>query len=625
MGSLGQMAQGASGLLGGETPSIGDMMGGGLGGSIADSAQDGLNAVTDVGNAVGDLAHLDLGGALSEGVGALGDAADVVLDPIGGALNSIFGSNNPTIAGFFSDIGEGIGDAAGFAKGLGEDAAGAVGDAANAVGGAANAVGDAANAGVNAVGDAANAAGGAIGDAANAIANPIGDAANAVGGALGDAAGTAGQAVGDVAGFGQALGEDVGNAAGQAAGAVGDAANAVGALPGQAADAVGNAAGQAWDDASAGFGKGMQQGQAAEGAIGPAIGQGVDAAGNAIGQAGSDFGSGVERGVPQGQQAYQNITSATTETGDSTEESEKLPKGDEDAHDGPSPKMDKKKWVPNATNPDGNLKPIKTEGENSPHPTRQMDVKQHLDYAKNDDPWEHDNNVWKREDLPTAKGDEAGFEGTRNIEQHPTKTFPNKNQTDPVTREALAKLAALWDAGMPSRQVLDALAEQYPTITELIQKAEAGDRSAIGTLVDSNILQLAGELGMSLYEFDPANFPQPELSPEVLEGLERGDENAIHEYIRIHNEHKQTLRDQKAAEEAAEEAKWAEEDAANVSEPAEEIEEIIEEGDKPNDRVEVIHEEDETPAGIDDIEGPSEDELESLLREIQENPDEYYD
>jgi peptidoglycan hydrolase-like protein with peptidoglycan-binding domain len=161
------------------------------------------------------------------------------------------------------------------------------------------------------------------------------------------------------------------------------------------------------------------------------------------------------------------FAAAKPETGDSTEGRESLPKGDESALGGPSPKIDKKKWKPNATNPDGNLKPIKTEGDNSPHPTRNMDIKDKPDYQEDtfDTVKKYDNNIWKREQLPTAKGDEAGFEGTRNIDQ-PTKaaeTFPNKNQANPVTNislpQALAeKQSAMWDPGRPGRMILDALA-----------------------------------------------------------------------------------------------------------------------------------------------------------------------
>lgn len=252
---------------------------------------------------------------------------------------------------------------------------------------------------------------------------------------------------------------------------------------------------------------------------------------------------------------------AKTETGDSTEEREELPTGNEDAHDGPSPKIDKKKWVPNATNPDGNLAPIETEGDKSPHPTHKQDIKQKPDY-ENEDAWENDNKVWEREELPTATKDEAGFEGTRNIDQ-PTKaaeTFgKGKHDANPVTNislpDALAtKTAAWWDEDSLFREWL---AEKGVFLSD--------DQKA---LIDSDIVR-------NLWDQYIQEMPVDE-SQEIVEDIE----------------------------------------------PHEEIEEIIEEGDKPGDRVEVIHEEDDSE-GIDDLEGPSDDELEDLLKEIQENPDEY--
>jgi hypothetical protein len=61
-----------------------------------------------------------------------------------------------------------------------------------------------------------------------------------------------------------------------------------------------------------------------------------------------------------------------------------------------------------------------------------------------------------------------------------------------------------------------------------------------------------------------------------------------------------------------------------------EIEDIIERGDDDGDRVEIIHEEDEDEDSFDDLEGPSdsdleddEDDLEELMREAEENPDDY--
>jgi hypothetical protein len=315
-------------------------------------------------------------------------------------------------------------------------------------------------------------------------------------------------------------------------------------------------------------------------------------------------------------------TAAKPETGDSTEENESLPTGNEDAHDGPSPKIDKTKWVPNATNPDGNLKPIKTEGENSPHPTRHMDIKDKPDYQEDtfDTVKKYDNNIWNREQLPTAKGDEAGFEGTRNIDQ-PTKaaeTFPNKNQANPVTKvslpDALAeKQSAMWDPGRPGRMILDALANEYPDIANALDQAEGGDMQAIRQLVRSGLLQQAQELAFSLHEFDPNNYPQPDIPAEIERGVAQGDPEAAQEYIRMFREDGGDELD----------AETTEPEIA----PEEDMEEIIERGDDEGDRVEVIHEHDEEesdkPDSFDELDGPTDEQLERFERGEEEDPDEW--
>jgi hypothetical protein len=131
---------------------------------------------------------------------------------------------------------------------------------------------------------------------------------------------------------------------------------------------------------------------------------------------------------------------AKPETGDSTEEREELPTGNEDAHDGPSPKIDKTKWKPNATNPEGNLKPIESEGDHSPHPTHKQDIKQKPDY-ENGDIAEHDNKVWKREQLKSDTEDNAGFNKDKNVKDQPTKAAETwhgmDGLTDPVTKVSL--------------------------------------------------------------------------------------------------------------------------------------------------------------------------------------------
>jgi len=282
---------------------------------------------------------------------------------------------------------------------------------------------------------------------------------------------------------------------------------------------------------------------------------------------------------------------ASTETGDKTEERESLPTGNEDAHDGPSPKIDKKKWKPNATNPDGNLKPIETEGDNSPHPTRHMDIKDKPDYQE--DTFEtvkkYDNKVWDREQLPTAKGDEAGFEGTRNIDQ-PTKaaeTFPNKNQADPVTNislpQALAdKTSAWYDENSLFRSWLS---DHGIALTD--DPEELKESPAV----------------RALWKQFVQDVPSPEEGEDVIGGPSEAPESIDEPVV-------EDIIDEEPIEEDV-----------TIEETPEDIEEIIEREDDEDDRVKVIHDHDEE----DDFEfeDSSDDEIEALIREMEENPDDW--
>ena len=327
--------------------------------------------------------------------------------------------------------------------------------------------------------------------------------------------------------------------------------------------------------------------------------------------------------TPAMAKALQLKQAAKPETGDSTEKRESLPTGDEDAHDGPSPKMDKKKWKPNATNPDGNLKPIKTEGDNSPHPTRHMDIKNKPDYQEDtfDTVKKYDNDVWERQTLPNKRDhDSAGFETTRNIQEETkaAETFPNKNQTNPVTNvslpQALAeKQSAMWDPGRPGRMILDALANEYPDIAKALDQAEGGNMQAIRQLVRSGLLQQAQELAFSLHEFDPNNYPQPDIPAEIERGVAQGDPEAAQEYIKMFREDGGDELDTEATEpEMA---------------PEEDMEGIIERGDDKGDRVEVVHEHDEEesdePDSFDELDGPTDEQLERFERGEEEDPDEW--
>jgi len=308
---------------------------------------------------------------------------------------------------------------------------------------------------------------------------------------------------------------------------------------------------------------------------------------------------------------------ADVETGDKTEERESLPTGNEDAHDGPSPKIDKKKWVPNATNPNGNLEPIKTEGENSPVPTRQMDIKQKPDYQQDtlENLNKYDNNVWEREQLPSAD-DNAGFDGTRNIDQ-PTKaaeTFPDKGQTNPVTREALSAMdrtasfrVFLNDIGMSHADFRNASDEQKSRLWDIYNNydmpkytEEEGLDQPLKQNPDDDLLDemvIDSELGVDPFAGD--------VDEEVgFNG--KIDELPIEEEVII-------------------------------EETPEDVESIIEREDDEGDRVTVVDEGDEDiDLNIDEdleefaeidpsefSEGPSEEELEDLIRNIEENPDDF--
>jgi len=251
-----------------------------------------------------------------------------------------------------------------------------------------------------------------------------------------------------------------------------------------------------------------------------------------------------------------------------------------------------------------------------------MDIKDKPDYQEDtfDTVKKYDNNIWNREQLPTAKGDEAGFEGTRNIDQ-PTKaaeTFPNKNQADPVTNislpQALAeKQSAMWDPGRPGRMILDALANEYPDIANALDQAEGGDMQAIRQLVRSGLLQQAQELAFSLHEFDPNNYPQPDIPAEIERGVAQGDPEAAQEYIRMFREDGGDELDAEATE-------------PEIA-PEEDMEEIIERGDDEGDRVEVVHEHDEEesdePDSFDELDGPTDEQLERFERGEEEDPDEW--
>jgi hypothetical protein len=320
-------------------------------------------------------------------------------------------------------------------------------------------------------------------------------------------------------------------------------------------------------------------------------------------------------------------TAADVETGDKTEERENLPTGDENANDGPSPKMDKTKWKPNATNPNGNLEPIKTEGENSPHPTRQMDIKQKPDYQQDtlENLEKYDNNVWEREQLPTATEDEAGFEGTRNIDQ-PTKaaeTFPDKGQADPVTREALSalqKVAIFENEREIIKDYIPKDFEAWPGFWKAMADAKANGISD-DEIEDLWLSSWRVEQDPDYLEsigITPWRSPYAETNEALTEKFGPNDSNSLDSIDEVPV-------DEVAAEGIVDESPASGEDDQSLEvdfeESPEEIEEIIERGDDDADRVEVLHDEedeDKDVLGFDDPEKLDEDEdedFESLFDE----------
>jgi hypothetical protein len=116
-------------------------------------------------------------------------------------------------------------------------------------------------------------------------------------------------------------------------------------------------------------------------------------------------------------------------------ETEKLPDrpfGAEPWSNGPSPKMDKKQWKPNALNDEGNLKVIDTEGKGSPHPTEHHDISRSTDHSRDfKEQTRGGSGVTETETLKgTDSVDGAGFNTDKNQTQYPTRTFGDKGQQD---------------------------------------------------------------------------------------------------------------------------------------------------------------------------------------------------
>lgn len=142
----------------------------------------------------------------------------------------------------------------------------------------------------------------------------------------------------------------------------------------------------------------------------------------------------------------------------------KLPKGDGKAvGDGPSPKIDKKEWKPNALNADGNL-PAVPEGiemDGSPVPTERQDlIDEERDYSRDFE--DKIDAATTTQDLPSA--DETGASTERNISQDNQMGSWTEGPDSAVTPKVFASanednpLKAILDAGFASdKQVQSAI------------------------------------------------------------------------------------------------------------------------------------------------------------------------
>lgn len=117
---------------------------------------------------------------------------------------------------------------------------------------------------------------------------------------------------------------------------------------------------------------------------------------------------------------------------------EKLPKGDgKSVGTGPSPKIDRKTWKPNALNADGNLPPVDSEMKGSPVPTQTQDlVDEKPDYEG--DFLRDTDAVTTQQDLPSA--DDTGHSTERNISQEGQSGTWTEGQNDAVTSEVFASI-----------------------------------------------------------------------------------------------------------------------------------------------------------------------------------------
>lgn len=100
---------------------------------------------------------------------------------------------------------------------------------------------------------------------------------------------------------------------------------------------------------------------------------------------------------------------------------------------GPSPKMDKTRWKPNALNDSGNVKPIDTDMKGTRHPTEHQDIGQIADHTKN---FQDQTKAGEKEETLKGTDGDAGFNTDKNQTQYPTRTFNDTHHVqDAVTHD----------------------------------------------------------------------------------------------------------------------------------------------------------------------------------------------
>lgn len=146
---------------------------------------------------------------------------------------------------------------------------------------------------------------------------------------------------------------------------------------------------------------------------------------------------------------------------------ETLPKGDgKSIGDGPSPKIDRKTWKPNALNDSTNTPPIKTEQSDSPHPTEDQDVSDTPDYEG--DFLRDTDAVTTEQSLPSAG--ETGQSTERNISQEGQGGTWTEAQNTPVTS------ATKDPDANPLKAILDNGFVADNTVESAISNFEAKDK-----------------------------------------------------------------------------------------------------------------------------------------------------